>query len=389
MSKTLSSPDYRSGQLRRAHLEGEWPVEGLCAAPQCARRHGHAGVALTPEHKSLCLQGSTARHNAFALTCCGIIGEARVGDRRRENADAFRVRPVGSGPSQRLEPVGRGDLVVIHSRALATGDAELDGKHWILDFSIGNPAATKYREHAWREAGYTAAAVERHKHLKYRTPGTRRPPPRGAAGGPLPAPLWQPDDCLYASESYVLLPFVAETHGRLGATAERVLLALAVHAAGGPDGDKAERCRLFRRWRTLLSVAVTRAVSVQVTSHSPAAHLVGGPAPRPPPSPPGRGPPAGGPAGAPLSPPSLGGGPAVPGLLPGGALPQPALPLPGVAPGGGADPAGPFLGPASALDAAAVHAAHSPVVVAAALVAVAALRGGFGPEQALGAQVFY
>jgi hypothetical protein len=83
-----------------------------------------------------------------------------------------------------------------------------------------------------------------------------------------PAPaVWAPGDCTYHHESHVLVPFAVETHGRLGASAIHLLWGMATHASGGPEGDVVERGRLFRRWRLLLSFAVTRAVSVQAIAH--------------------------------------------------------------------------------------------------------------------------
>jgi hypothetical protein len=141
------------------------------------------------------------------------------------------------------------------------------------------------------------ACLEAYKHHKYRTPGTPQAfsQARVAALAALPAPaallrpvdlaaaasahaatgralatapaVWAPQACLYLHESFLLVPFAVETHGRLGASALRLLRALAVHASGGPDSAACERRRLFQRWRLLLSHAVTRAVSVQAASH--------------------------------------------------------------------------------------------------------------------------
>jgi hypothetical protein len=168
--------------------------------------------------------------------------------------------------------------LVRHSTALATGDAELDSKHWIIDVGFGDPAATS-EQARWRacdRAGYVAANVEVTKHFHYRTPGTARlrslaarAVGAGAAGAevPLAPAVWAPGECLYTHETHVLVPFAVETHGCLGKGAIRLLWGMATHASGGPDGNVAERGRLFQRWRLLASLAVTRAVSVQAVSH--------------------------------------------------------------------------------------------------------------------------
>jgi hypothetical protein len=244
---------------------------------------------MTPGHPRLCRNGHTTRHDFVAnVLVADVAPEARVGTFSREDGHAFHYvissPPAGVGDEQ-LAAAGRADILVRHSTALSTGDAEFDTKHWIIDVGFADPAATTQdaRRRACDRAGYAAANVEVEKHFHYRTLGTAcaradaaAAMDAAAAGAvvPLAPAVWAPGDCFYHSESHVLVPFAVETHGRLGASAIRLLWAMATHASGGPEGDVAERGRLFRRWRLLLSFAVTRAVSVQAVSH-PGRHLAG------------------------------------------------------------------------------------------------------------------
>jgi hypothetical protein len=238
---------------------------------------------MTPGHPRVCRHGHTSRHDQVAnVLVADVAPEAHVGTFSREDGHAFHYvissPPAGVGDEQ-LAAAGRADVLVRHSTALSTGDAELDSKHWIIDVGFADPAASTQaaRKRACDRAGYAAANVEVAKHHHYRTPGTARERKHaaaaagcGAAGAVVPpAPaVWAPGECAYHHETHVLVPFAVETHGRLGASATHLLWAMATHASGGPEeGNVAERGRLFRRWRLLLSFAVTRAVSVQAVSH--------------------------------------------------------------------------------------------------------------------------
>jgi hypothetical protein len=292
---SVRSDVYRLSALRAIGLQDGAPAEGLCSFSNCQRFRR----PLTPLHRRLCGNFHVSRHNFVVTQLAAILKEAAVGPVSAEDGSPFHSFIAGSAPGQRqrLEPRGRGDLVVRHSTALSTGDATLDSRHWILDVCFGDPAATSAQAslHSWHTAGWVAASLEAYKHHKYRTPGTpqsatqaqlaalaaaplpARPvrpvgPAAAAAAAAAPAPaaapaVWAPADCLYLHESFTLVPFAVETHGRLGASALHLLRALAVHASGGPDGNAAERRRLFQRWRLLLSHTVTRAVSVQAVSH--------------------------------------------------------------------------------------------------------------------------
>jgi hypothetical protein len=292
---SLRSDVYRLSALRAVGLQDGAPADGFCSFSNCQR----ARRPLTPLHRRLCGNFHVSRHNFVVKQLAEILTEAAVGPVSAEDGSPFHSIVAGSAPGQRqrAEPSGRGDLVVRHSTALSTGDATLDSRHWILDVCFGDPAATSALAnlHSWHTAGWVAACLESYKHQKYRTPGTPQsatqarlaalaaaPPPArtlrpvgpaaaaAAAAAPAPAAasaVWAAEDCLYLHESFVLVPFAVETHGRLGASALHLLRALAVHASGGPNGNAAERRRLFQRWRLLLSHTVTRAVSVQAVSH--------------------------------------------------------------------------------------------------------------------------
>jgi hypothetical protein len=237
---------------------------------------------MTPGHPRTCRNFHSTRHDFIAnILMTEVIKEAGVGTCSREDGSGFLYvicsPPAGVGDEQ-LAAAGRADLLVRHSTALSTGDAELDTKHWIIDVGFGDPAASTCaaRDRACDRAGYVAANVEVSKHFKYRTPGTARvradaaaAAGAAAAGAAVPhAPaVWAPCECLYHHETHTLVVFAVETHGRLGEAALGLLWGLATHASGGPEGDVAERGRLFRRWRLLVSCAVTRAVSVQAVMH--------------------------------------------------------------------------------------------------------------------------
>jgi hypothetical protein len=267
----LRSDVYRESALRAVGLRDFWPANGTCEAPACANRRPEP-PPMTPGHARTCRNFHTARHDFIANVFLRLAFEAGVGPCTREDGSAFGV--VGS----RSAPAGRADVLVRHSTALATGDAVLDSKHWIVDVGFGDPAVTTERAR-WRacdRAGYVAANVEVTKHYHYRTPGTAqvralaaRAVGAGAAGAAVPlAPVvWPVAGCPYAHATHVLVPFAVETHGCLGQDAIRLLWALATHASGGPDGNVRERGRLFTRFRLLMSLAVTRAVSVQAVSH--------------------------------------------------------------------------------------------------------------------------
>jgi hypothetical protein len=222
-----------------------------------------------------------------------VCHEAHAGLVRWECGLAFRARV---GASDQIRDAGRTDVSVTHT-GLSTGFADFDRQRLLIDICIGDPAGV--RRLSWHSQGVAAAGLAAQKYIHYMTPGfpTRthawvrlglllaRPPPpahlrpvglAAAAAAdhrsmaqPAPLLLWQPADCAYGCDSSTLVPFAMETHGGLGAEADRLLRGLATHASGGPgvDGDVAERRRLLHRWRLLLSCSLTRAVSVQAASH--------------------------------------------------------------------------------------------------------------------------
>jgi hypothetical protein len=274
----LRTDVYRESCLRAIGLRDFFPVEGLCGAPCCASKP----KPMTPGHRRTCRNFHTSRHDFVAnVLLSDVATEAGVGTCSREDGGAF-LRVISSSPAgvgdEQLAAAGRADILVRHSTALSTGDAELNSKHWIIDVGFGDPAASTEhaRDRACDRAGYVAANIEVSKHFHYRSPGTARVRADAAAaagcdaagaGAPPDFPVWAPSECLYHHETHVLRVFAIETHGRLGEAAVGLLWGMATHASGGPEGDVAERGRLFRRWRLLISCAVTRAVSVQAVMH--------------------------------------------------------------------------------------------------------------------------
>jgi hypothetical protein len=158
--------------LRAIGLQDGAPAEGLCSFSNCQRFRR----PLTPLHRRLCGNFHVSRHNFVVTQLAAILKEAAVGPVSAEDGSPFHSFIAGSAPGQRqrLEPRGRGDLVVRHSTALSTGDATLDSRHWLLDVCFGDPAAASAQAHlhSWHTAGWVAACLESYKHHKYRTPGT-------------------------------------------------------------------------------------------------------------------------------------------------------------------------------------------------------------------------
>jgi hypothetical protein len=288
----LDSPVYRLAALRAVGLQGATPDEGFCRESACEA----AGTRLSPVHRRLCPYFRTSRHNELVRLLETFLHEVYAGLVRREcGGAAFHARVGASG---QIRDVGRGDLVVHHT-GLSTGVPLLDRMHWIIDVSVGDPAASGVRDHSWHLPGVTAAGLAASKHVHYKTPGVHQsllracrtlvaalpPPPAhlapaGSAAAVATAAYhahvstasearWAPAECVYAHATHVLLPFAVETHGRLGPAASRLLKALAVHGSGGPGagGDVAARGRLLGRWRLLLSCTLARAVSVQASTH--------------------------------------------------------------------------------------------------------------------------
>jgi hypothetical protein len=285
----LDSVVFRLSSLRAVGLQEDTPSEGFCRESQC---QGH-NQRLSPLHRRLCPYFRTHRHNAICRILVQIIHEADAGLVRQECGSAFRARLGASG---QVRAAGRADISVSHT-GLSTGIAAFDRRQLLIDVCVGDPAGVRLL--SWHSQGVAAAGLAAQKHIHYMTPGFAKrshawvrlglllaqPPPPAhlrpvglaataaakhhALARPVPLSLWQPADCAYAYASNTLVPFAMETHGYLGADADRLLQGLATHASGGPGvgGDVAERRRLLHRWRLLLSCTLTRAVSVQAATH--------------------------------------------------------------------------------------------------------------------------
>jgi hypothetical protein len=147
----------------------------------------------------------------------------------------------------------RMDIVVAPQAMALACEEEFGLKGILIDHTVRCPTMPTYVQRAAREVGWLAKRAEKEKRKHYA--------------------------CTFDTERFVLVPFVQETFGRMGAAAVNFVLMLASHSAaclGGNQAVVSKRTGVFRRLIvTELSLSLAREQPERVCAYVRSAAMMG------------------------------------------------------------------------------------------------------------------